>query len=113
HRAKRGQLPKFEDDAVAFHEWVADNIARALSRQKKPVSIVDKFFGKIATAFRRVWRRLVKSGADKEYAAAKSVDDMVRRMFKDGTAEVREALQQPVSPKQAKTTITAAVADRL
>src|SRR5690606_36217446 len=24
HRAQRGQLPKFEDDAVAFHEWVAD-----------------------------------------------------------------------------------------
>src|SRR5690606_4479141 len=70
HRARRGKALSFEDDAVAFHEWLADNIARALTRQRKPVGIVDSFFGKIATAFRSAWRRLAKSGADKEYAAA-------------------------------------------
>lgn len=105
HRAQRGNSIAFEDDAVAFHEWMADNVARALSRQKKPVGIVGKFFGKVATALRSAWRRLVASGADKNYAAAKSVDAWVRSLFDAN----KDAVKQVTGQSAPKATAEAAV----
>lgn len=42
--------------ALDFREWSADNVARWLLTSPEPVSVVDKFFAKIAAVMREVYR---------------------------------------------------------
>lgn len=102
-RGKRGER-RIDDHTRAFHEWLADNIARAMQMQKKPVSIVGKFFDSIATAFRRVWRAV--KGTD--YAPAKSVDAWVRSMFSPESRASREVFGHKLPDKTIDKVVKAA-----
>lgn len=98
------------NDAHFFHEWVADHIARALTTQKKPLKLVDKFFGKIATAIRGAWNKLTKDGRA-QYKPAKSVDKWVRDMFNHEKLAVQQVTGAGVTQNAADAAVASAVRD--
>lgn len=97
--------------AHGFHEWVADNIARALTTQKAPVSLIGKFFADIATKIRAAWNKLGK--LREKYRPAKSVDKWVRNMFNAEAAAMQATTGANAPRKDVTRTVKAAVSTAL
>lgn len=97
----------FANDAEAFHEWVADNVSRALTQQRKPVGLVGKFFKQLATEFRRAWQLLT---AAPNMRPAPSVDAWVRSLFDANVEAVKEATGATLPKKAARKTVKGAAA---
>lgn len=96
--------------ADVFHEWVADQIARALTTQNKPRSIVESFFADIAKALRAAWDALT-GGQRNKYAPYDSVDNWVAGMFDPARAEASEQIGETATEGQTETALRAAFAD--
>lgn len=94
----------FKNDDAAFHEWLADNIARALTQQRKPIGIVEKFFAGIAKQLRAAWQVLT---AAPNMRPAKSVDKWVRDMFKAEATFVKAATGASVPGAAAEASVRA------
>ena len=104
---EEGLQRSFKDDHDAFHEWLADNIARSLLGKRQVVGIVGKFFDAIATQLRKAWS--IISG-NPQLKPAKSVDAWVKQMLDANVAAVKEATGQTQSQAQAESSVRAAAA---
>lgn len=96
--------------ADVFHEWVADQIARALTTQNKPRTIIESFFADIAKALRSAWDALT-GGQRNKYAPYDSVDNWVAGMFDPARAEASEQIGETATEGQTETALRAAFAD--
>lgn len=111
-----GDLSKEDREYLfSFEEWLADNIARALTTKKaknKP-SRVEAFFDKLGSALRDVYDAVFgPASGGKKYAAAPSVEAWVQSLFDRNTQAVRAAgMNVPAS--KAKLIITAAMVSRV
>jgi len=65
--------------ARGFNEWFANNVARWAITDKKPVSIVEKFFKSVADSL----KKLVKTLSADRYMPAQSVADFLNKMGPD------------------------------
>lgn len=102
-----GKNRTFADNETAFHEWLADNLARSLLGKRKVVGVVGKFFNAIATQLRKAWA--VISGVP-ELKPAPSVDAWVKQMLDANAAAVKAVTGQAVPVKQAEAAVRGAVA---
>lgn len=102
---EEGLERSFKDDHDAFHEWMADNIARSLVSKRKVVGIVGKFFDAIATQLRKAWD-IVSSNP--RLRPARSVDAWVKQMLNANVAAVKEVTGQTQPQAQAETSVRAA-----
>lgn len=96
--------------ADVFHEWVADQIARALTTQNKPRTIIESFFADIAKALRSAWDALT-GGQRNKYAPYDSVDNWVAGMFDPARAEASDQVGETATEEQTETALRAAFAD--
>ena len=96
--------------ADVFHEWVADQIARALTTQNKPRTIIESFFADIAKALRSAWDALT-GGQRNKYAPYDSVDNWVAGMFDPARAEASDQVGETATEGQTETALRAAFAD--
>lgn len=55
-------LEKFDEYWSSFSEWYADQVARWATTSEKPLSVVDKFFAKIANGLRKIFSMLKNQG---------------------------------------------------
>ena len=55
-------LEKFDEYWSSFSEWYADQVARWATTSEKPLSVVDKFFAKIANGLRKIFSMLKNRG---------------------------------------------------
>jgi hypothetical protein len=55
-------LEKFDEYWSSFGEWYADQVARWATTSEKPLSVVDKFFAKIANGLRKIFSMLKNQG---------------------------------------------------
>ncbi|NLA68845.1 MAG: hypothetical protein GX856_11510, partial [Gammaproteobacteria bacterium] len=95
------------------HEWMADNIARALTTNPKATDIIGQFFKGIADRLKLVYNSLFGTPQAKKMAPAPSVEAWINSLFDADTNAVTAALGRPVSKAQAQTSIRAAVESRL
>lgn len=96
--------------ADVFHEWVADQIARALTTQNKPRTIIESFFADIAKALRSAWDALT-GGQRNKYAPYDSVDNWVAGMFDPARVEASDQVGETATEEQTETALRAAFAD--
>lgn len=97
----------------SFHEWVADNIARALTQQERPQGIIGKFFGRVADQLRSLYQHMFGRPGAERYAPAPSVDAWVKGLFDRTNAEASEALGRTTAKTEAQAAIEAAVHEAL
>lgn len=43
---------------LGFNEWFADNVARWAQTDAKPMSVMERYFSRIADAYKRIWAKL-------------------------------------------------------
>lgn len=55
-------LENFEEYWSSFSEWYADQVARWATTSEKPLTVVEKFFSKIANALRKIFSMLKNRG---------------------------------------------------
>jgi hypothetical protein len=55
-------LDKFDTYWASFSEWYADQVARWATTSEKPLTVVEKFFSKIANALRKIFSILKNQG---------------------------------------------------
>jgi hypothetical protein len=55
-------LDRFDSYWTSFSEWYADNVARWATTSEKPLSVVDRFFSKIANGLRKIFSMLKNQG---------------------------------------------------
>lgn len=101
--------PDSLDYVLSFKEWAADHIARALTQQERPQSIIGKFFGGVADKLRTVYQKLFGTPEGQKYAPAPSVDAWVKQMFSRTQGEVNAALERTTSTPEANDAIESAV----
>lgn len=93
--------------STSIHEWMADNIARALAGRRETQSAVGKFFKAIADQLRTFYDTM--AGKSPRLAPAKSVEAWVDSLFNRETNAVREATGQAATQVQARAVVAAAV----
>lgn len=93
--------------STSIHEWMADNIARALAGRRETQSAVGKFFKAIADRLRTFYDTM--AGKSPRLAPAKSVEAWVDSLFNRETNAVREATGQAATQAQARAVVAAAV----
>ena len=91
-----------------FHEWLADNIARALENKREVQSVVGKFFSDIADALRRVYTAIAGDPVLGKYAPAKSVEAWVNDLFDRNVAAVKQATGVSTTAEGADAVVEAA-----
>lgn len=102
-----GKTRTFADNETAFHEWLADNLARSLLGKRKVVGVVGQFFKAIATQLRKAWS--VIAGVP-ELKPAPSVDAWVKQMLDANVAAVQAVTGQAAPVKQAEAAVRGAAA---
>lgn len=110
HRVLASKAKTAPDDLYSFDEYIADNIARALTTRKEGRGVIGQFFKGIADQLRAAWRMLTGK-EKKEWAPAPSVDAWVKSLFDQNKAAVSEVVGGPVTQAQAEAAVTAAVVD--
>ena len=81
-----------------FTEWFADNTSRWASTSEKPVSIVEKFFSKVA----QMMRDLVATVTGRKYPPNKKVAEFLDAMGPGSAALWVSGQDTPVQPSTAK-----------
>lgn len=95
----------------SFDEYLADNIARALTGRKEGRSVIRKFFGDIAQILQDTWRAM--TGAEKrEWAPAPSVDAWIKSLFNAERNAVRDATGTATTAKAAEGIVKAAATEQ-
>lgn len=100
--------PQHTEYLLDQHEWLADNISRALTQKKESVGIIGKFFSGIAAKLSKLYDSMFSAGNEK-YAPEKSVDKWVQSLFDRNTNDVNEALGTSVPRETAEVYTKAAV----
>ena len=55
-------LDRFNEYWTSFSEWYADQVARWATTSEKPLSVVDRFFAKIANGLRKIFSMIKNKG---------------------------------------------------
>lgn len=111
---RMGELsPQGQRYMLDAHEWLADNVARALAGKHESQSIIGKFFNKIADALRSMYDKILGDKTLARYAPAKSVDKWIQSLFDANAEAIRNATGATVPSKAVEPVIRAAVADGL
>lgn len=95
---------------LSMNEWLADNIARALTQDTRAQGIVGKFFADIADVLRAAYKALFGTPEAAKYAPAPSVEAWVKQMFDANVAVVKGVTKKTVPRKVAKKIVRAAAA---
>ena len=81
------QLPsEFQEYMLSFDEWFADNVAKWLTTDAKPLGIVEEFFADIALKMKALFKALKAEG----FTADESVSDLMNAMFNRKVEPVKE-----------------------
>lgn len=64
-----------------FHEWLADNIGKALEENQTTQGIVGQFFKRVANAFRKLYASVMADPDLKNFAPAASVQEWLQKVL--------------------------------
>ena len=64
-----------------FHEWLADNIGKALEENQTTQGIVGQFFKRVANAFRKLYATVMADPTLKNFAPAASVQEWLQKVL--------------------------------
>lgn len=64
-----------------FHEWLADNIGKALEENQTTQGIVGQFFRRVANAFRKLYATVMADPTLKNFAPAASVQEWLQKVL--------------------------------
>lgn len=78
---RKGEFPaenmlRYEDYFSSFAEWYADQVARWATTSEKPVSVVEKYFKRLADAIKRFFSQLQNAGYLPSNAVKKYLDSI-------------------------------------
>ena len=65
----------------SFHEWLADNIGKALEENQTTQGIVGQFFKRVANAFRKLYATVMADPTLKNFAPAASVQEWLQKVL--------------------------------
>lgn len=71
------QLPNAEDYWMSENEWFADQVSRWATTSAKPLSIVDKFFSKVAAMMKMIIKYVSGRGFMPDQTVADFMDNMI------------------------------------
>lgn len=92
-----------------INEYLADQIARALTHPRQGKSAAAKFFKTVAKKLKLVYKGLFEGKGGKKYAPDGGVEAWVRDMFDRDTEAVSRAMNEAVSKAGARDAIKAAL----
>jgi len=69
----------------SFEEWVANQVSQWITTDKKPKSVVEKFFRKVADTIERIWNYLQDRDG---LTPAKSIDEWVSSLWYSQNADI-------------------------
>lgn len=64
-----------------FHEWLADNIGKALEENQTTQGIVGQFFKRVANVFRKLYATVMADPTLKNFAPAASVQEWLQKVL--------------------------------
>ncbi|AER56106.1 hypothetical protein DSC_07275 [Pseudoxanthomonas spadix BD-a59] len=83
-------MGKYVNRNNSFHEWLADNIARALEGKRETQSVVGMFFADIAEKLRKLYAAIAGDPKLAKYKPAPTVEAWVNDLFDGNIAAVRQ-----------------------
>jgi hypothetical protein len=104
-----GKAPEKYD--YAMHEWLADNIAKALEGKKEThdtMSSMGKFFDGLVNILKSAYEKIFSDPSMKQYKAAPSIDKWVQEMFDAKRSAVEEVTGEATTAPHAEAAVEAA-----